>query len=76
MTEKEWLVRFSKKLRDTMEEKGCTQAELAKTSRISQSTVSAYLRASKLPGVRAILNISYALDIPVDELTDLGGRIE
>lgn len=76
MTEKEWLVRFSKKLRDTMEEKGCTQAELAKAIRISQSTVSAYLRASKLPGVKAILNISYALDIPVDELTDLGGRIE
>lgn len=76
MTEKEWLARFSKKLRDAMEEKGYTQAELAKAIRVSQSTISDYLHASKIPGVRAILNISYALDISVDELTDLGGRIE
>lgn len=76
MTEKEWLIRFSEKLKDVMEEKGYTQAELAKAIRVSQAAVSAYLRASKLPGVRVILNLSYALDIPVDELTDFGGRIK
>lgn len=44
-------------------------------SGISDAAISTYLLRQNTPGVRAILNIAHALDIPVDELIDYGADI-
>lgn len=47
-----------------------TEVELAEESGLAQSTISSYLNKQKLPGIKAVLNISYALDCEVGELID------
>lgn len=72
MTELEWLEIFSTNLRELLEERGFTQRDLAIASRLSDSTISDYIHGQKIPGLRAIINIAYALKISIDELIDFG----
>lgn len=72
MTELEWLEIFSTNLRELLEERGFTQRDLAIASRLSDSTISDYIHGQKIPGLRAIINIAYALEISIDELIDFG----
>lgn len=76
MTETEWLDIFADNLASMMEEVGYTQTDLAKETRLAQSTISDYLNKHKLPGVKAIINIAYALDCEVTELIDFDEIIE
>ncbi len=76
MTELEWLDIFADNLASMMEEGGYTQMDLAEETGLSQSTISAYLNKRKLPGVKAIINIAYALDCEVTELIDFDETIE
>lgn len=75
MTELEWLEIFSTNLRELLEERGFTQRDLAIASRLSDSTISDYIHGQKIPGLRAIINIAYALQISIDELIDFGDVI-
>ena len=75
MTELEWLEIFSTNLRELLEEKGFTQRDLAIASRLSDSIISDYIHGQKIPGLRAIINIAYALQISIDELIDFGDVI-
>lgn len=75
MTELEWLEIFSANLRELLEERGFTQRDLAIASRLSDSTISDYIHGQKIPGLRAIINIAYALEISIDELIDFGDVI-
>lgn len=70
MTEVEWLDIFASNLASAMKDGGFTQVELAEESGLAQSTISSYLNKQKLPGIKAVLNISYALDCEVGELID------
>ena len=72
MTELEWLEIFSTNLRELLEERGFTQRDLAIASRLSDSTISDYIHGQKIPSLRAIINIAYALEISIDELIDFG----
>ena len=72
MTELEWLEIFSTNLGELLEERGFTQRDLAIASRLSDSTISDYIHGQKIPGLRAIINIAYALEISIDELIDFG----
>lgn len=76
MSEQEWLDIFGKNLLDAMREKGYTQRDLAEATDLSEGTISSYVRGHKLPGVRAIINIAYELDMDVGELIDFGERID
>ena len=75
MTELEWLEIFSTNLRELLEERGFTQRDLAIASRLSDSTISDYIHGQKIPCLRAIINIAYALEISIDELIDFGDII-
>lgn len=76
MTLKEWTDAFGNNLSELLEERGMTQHDLVVDSGISAGSINAYIRKQSLPGIKAIVNIAYALDVSVDELVDFGDRIE
>lgn len=75
MTELEWLEIFSTNLRELLEEKRITQKGLAIASGLSEGAISYYIHGQKIPSLRAIINIAYALEISIDELIDFGDVI-
>ena len=72
MTEIEWIDNFSKNLRYLMDRDYMTQDELAEATGISQGTISKYLSGRLKPGIKALINISYALNCNLNELIDFG----
>lgn len=75
MSEQEWLEIFADNLASWMNEYGYSQRDLADTTGLSEATISKYLSKRQLPGIKAIINISYVLDIELSDLIDFGGRI-
>lgn len=75
MSELEWLDIFAGNLAEILWEIGMTQKELAELTGLSEGTISNYLNRRQLPGVKAIVNIGYALNIDLNELIDFGDRI-
>jgi transcriptional regulator with XRE-family HTH domain len=76
MTLKEWIDIFGDNLAEILEEKGMSQYDLANDANLSPGSVSAYINKQSPPGIKAIINIAYSLDMDVDELVDFGDRIE
>ncbi len=76
MTEIEWLNTFGDNLARILYEMRFTQRELSEMSGISEATISKYLNKQQMPGVKAILNMSYAIGCDVSELIDFGTVIE
>jgi transcriptional regulator with XRE-family HTH domain len=76
MSEQEWLDIFASNLDAMIRDKGMTQLDLADDTGLSKSTISSYINARKMPGVKAIVNIAYALDCDVSDLIDFGETIE
>lgn len=76
MSELQWLDIFADNLRDMLKEAKMTQKELAYESGLSKSSISKYILKQQIPNLRAIINISYALNCDVSELIDFGDRIE
>lgn len=75
MSELEWLDIFGDNLVDLLYDANMTQRELADTTGLSEATISKYIHKQQIPTMRAIVNISYALDCSIDELIDFGDRI-
>lgn len=75
MSEQEWLDIFGDNLVDLMKEKGYTNRDLADATGLSEGTISSYVRKRKIPGIRAIINIAYELDLSMDEFIDFGDRV-
>lgn len=75
MTQLQWREIFGDNLIGILEEKGMSQSQLAKDSGISTGMISDYINKRAMPGVMAIVNIAYALDMEVGELVDFGERI-
>lgn len=76
MTLKEWTTVFGENLADLLADKGMTQYDLARDSGLSAGSISAYVNKQSPPGIKAIVNIAYALDVTIDELVDFGDRID
>lgn len=76
MTLKEWIDIFGDNLASLLEEKGMTQHDLVADTGLSAGSINAYIRKQSPPGIKAIINIAYALDVSIDELIDFGDRIE
>ena len=76
MSELEWMKLFANNLKAAMKKQGYTQKSLADATGISESSINTYVNAKKTPGIKAIMNISYELDIPCDEFIDFGDRID
>lgn len=75
MSEREWLDIFANNLQEILCEYGYNQKQFAEAIGVSEATVSAYLNKRKMPGVKALTNISYELGLTFDELMDFGDRI-
>lgn len=76
MTINEWSDNFSENLLELMVDRRMTQGELAEDSGVSVGSISAYINKKSLPGIKAILNIAFALDVDVGELIDFGDTID
>ena len=75
MNEQQWLDIFSENLREMLDYTNMTQKELAFESGLSEASVSAYLNGRKMPGIKALINIGYALDCDFNDLIDFGEMI-
>lgn len=76
MTELEWIDIFGDNLADLVKYAHMTQRELADSAGISESMLSDYIHKRRLPGIRAIINIAYALNCSIDDLIDFEEMIE
>lgn len=78
-TESEWLDIFAKNLASYLESKQITRYEFADKAGLTPAAVSQYLAKKRMPTVRAVINMFYALDSEVDsldEFIDFGARIK
>lgn len=75
MTELEWLDIFGDNLAEMLQDANMSQRDLADEAGLAESTISYYIHKEKIPGLKAIINIAYALDCSIDELIDFGDRI-
>ena len=76
MDQSEWMRTFGDNLRDLLEDYKMTQEELAKSVGVNRSTISRYICGDRMPNVRMILKISYALDCDLGDLIDFGEAID
>ena len=76
MTETEWLDIFSDNLVEIMDEQGYSQRDLAMATGLSESVVSNYINKRSIPGIRAIINMSYELGQDLNNFIDFGDRID
>ena len=53
-----------------------TQKDLADEAGLSESAISHYLNAQRLPSIKSIINICFVLGIDVDTLINFGKSIE
>ena len=75
MTESEWMNIFGDNLVDLLKDANMSQRDLADEAGLSESAISDYMHKRKMPGLRAIINISYALDCDLNDLIDFGEKI-
>ena len=75
MTEVEWIDIFASNLRDILKDRKMSQKELANEIWVSEATISRYINKQRMPSIKHILEISYALNIDINELIDFGEPI-
>ena len=76
MSQQEWLDIFGDNLASILEEEQISQKELSRLTGLSESTISKYINKLQMPTVRAIINISYALDWSFEDMLNYGDIIE
>ena len=76
MTLVEWSNCFSENLTELLKDRRMSQQELSQESGISVGSISAYINKQSQPGIQAILNLAFALDVDVTELIDFGDTID
>lgn len=75
MSELEWMDIFGDNLVNMLEGARMTQRELADASGLSESSISNYIHKQRMPNIKAVVNLAYALDCSLDDLIDFGDRI-
>ena len=76
MNELEWINIFSNNLKDIINEANMTETELACEIGVDRSTINNYIHKKRIPTIKSIINISYALDCDIKDLIDFGEPIE
>ena len=76
MSQQEWLDIFGDNLVSILEEQRISQKELSRLTGLSESTISRYINKLQMPNMRAIINISYALDWSFEDMLNYGDIIE
>lgn len=75
MSEMEWLRIFANNLVYFMEAHGISQSELAKRAGLEQGSISRYIGARQMPGIKALINLANVFGVSLDELMDFGSMI-
>ena len=76
MGQQEWLNIFGDNLASILEEERMSQRELARLTGLNESTISRYINKLQMPTVRAIINISFTLDWPFEDMLNYGAMLE
>lgn len=76
MTQETWKRTFARNLVDILADRGMSQRQLAMDSGVSAAMISDYINGIRMPGLAAVINMAYALDMDVSELVDFDERIE
>ena len=76
MSQQEWLDIFGDNLASILEEECISQKELSRLTGLSESTISRYINKLQMPTVRAIINISFALDWSFEDMLNYGDMLE
>ena len=76
MGQQEWLNIFGDNLASILEEERMSQRELARLTGLNESTISRYINKLQMPTVRAIINISFALDWQYEDMLNYGAMLE
>ena len=76
MTLKDWIEEFGDNLADVMNKKNISQRELAELSGVPKSSINDYINGRNQPSIKTIVNLSYTLDVSIDELVDFGDTID
>ena len=76
MSQQEWLDIFGDNLASILEEEQISQKELSRLTGLSESTISRYINKLQMPNVRAIINISYALNWSFEDMLNYGSMLE
>ena len=74
--QQEWLNIFGDNLASILEEERMSQRELARLTGLNESTISRYINKLQMPTVRAIINISFALEWQFEDMLNYGAMIE
>ena len=76
MSQQEWLDIFGDTLASILEEQQISQKELSRLTGLSESTISRYINKLQMPNMRAIINISYALNWSFEDMLNYGSMLE
>lgn len=76
MSEMEWMDIFGDNLVDLLKEARMTQRDLADATGLTEAAISNYINKRRMPTVKALINISEALDISLDEFMFFGDTID
>lgn len=76
MSQQEWLDIFGDNLVSILEEQRISQKELSRLTGLSESTISRYINKLQMPNMRAIINISYALNWSFEDMLNYGSMLE
>lgn len=76
MSQQEWLDIFGDNLANILEEEKISQKELSRLTGLSESTISKYINKLQMPTVRAIINISYALNWSFEDMLNYGSMLD
>lgn len=68
MTDQEWKIEFSRRLRVRMRNADIRQKKLCELTDISQPSVSKYMKGKQIPRIDDLHKIAKALDCTTDEL--------
>ena len=76
MSQQEWLNIFGDNLVSILEEERISQKELSRLTGLSESTISRYINKLQMPNMRAIINISYALNWSFEDMLNYGSMLD
>lgn len=68
MTEIDLLDSFAENVNCEMRRNGIDQSELARKSGVSRQAINRYLNRQRMPNLRSIVNICYALNCDYDDI--------
>lgn len=76
MTQENWRKSFANNLREALDISGMRPTDLAFHARLSDSNISKYLAGTQTPTARALVNMSEALGVSVDDLVCFGEFVD